>query len=214
MLARQISSVIGPTPLIAPNYAEYGAELRYYRYRWLSVTAGVYNARSLAENTVLDPAGRQVSLIEDEDHPSLLGRVAFRPQAADGLLNFHLGASVLDNGDFTLTNLFGGVGLRDRLSVMAEYAASDKADIRETRSLTVDLSCQALNSLILTVRGERGTTMHRREGGAKVEVLTRQAVFGAQVFVLPQVVLRPEYRLVDTETFRSTRYAVQLHVFY
>jgi len=29
-----------------------------------------------------------------------------------------------------------------------------------------------------------------------------------------QLVLRPEYRLMDTETFRSGRYAAQVHVYF
>jgi len=39
-------------------------------------------------------------------------------------------------------------------------------------------------------------------------------VLGAHVFVLPYVEIRPEYRIVDTDDFRSTRYAFQLHLFY
>jgi hypothetical protein len=214
MLVRQTASVVGANTLIAPNYAEYGAEATYYKPRWLSLTAGVFSARSLAENTLIDTAGQQVSLIEDEGRPSVLGRVALWPGLVQGKLTSYVGASVLVNGDFSLTSLFAGVGVQDRLSALGEYAISDREGLRETRNLTVDLSYQAVDPLVLTVRGERGETRLHRGGGSTTRVVTRQAVLGAQVFLLPQVELRPEFRLMDTETFRSTRYALQLHLFY
>ena len=214
MLVRQVADVIGAAPLIAPNYAEYGAELHYYRLRWLSLTAGVHSARSLAENMVIAPSGQQVSLIENSDRPSLLGRIVFWPGKSDGRLSLYLGTSILVNGDFSLVNFFGGAGLRDRLSVMAEYVISDKEDMRKTRNLTVDLACQALDALILNVRGEQAESTVSRSGASGADLRTRQVVLGAQIFLLPHVELRPEYRLMDTETFRSTRYALQLHLFY
>jgi hypothetical protein len=43
---------------------------------------------------------------------------------------------------------------------------------------------------------------------------TTQLVLGARLFVLPFVELRPEWRWVDTERYRSSRIAAQLHLFY
>jgi hypothetical protein len=213
MLVRQAADVIGASPLIAPNYAELGAELHYYRPRWLDLTAGVHNARSLAENTVADSTGQLIPLIDDRDRPSLLGRAVFWPRLLERRLNLYAGGSYLVNGDFSLVNLFGGAGVRDRLSVMVAYALSDKEDLRETRNLSIDLAYHGLKSVMLTARGENGVTTLPR-GGGDVEMRTRQAVFGAQISLSPQVILRPEYRLMDTETFRSGRYAAQLHLFY
>ena len=68
MLVRQTPDVAGATSLIAPNYAEYGAEVHYYKKLWLSLTAGIYSARALSENTVQQDA----SLIENRDKPSFL----------------------------------------------------------------------------------------------------------------------------------------------
>ena len=214
MLVRQTPNVTGASSLIAPNYAEYGAEIHYYRKLWLSVTAGVYSARALAENTVTDRNGAVVSLIVDRDKPSYLGRVVLWPKLVEQKLNFYLGGSYLKNDDFQLTNLFGGVGLQDKVAVMAEYVISDKEAARETKTATLDLSIQATPGLILYARGEHGEVKQLRAIATNIELTIRQAVFGAQVFLTPQIELRPEYRLLDTETFRSTRYALQLHVFY
>ena len=213
MLVRQTPDVVGASSLIAPNYAEYGAEVHYYRKLWLSVTAGVYGARALAENDI-PTVGLPVSLIQDRDKPSYLGRVVFWPRLVPQKMNFYVGGSLLKNDDFQLSNLFGGLGRQDRVAVMAEVAFSDKENLRTTRTMSVDVSIQPKPGLILYARGEHGAVTHERTGSANIELTTRQAVFGGQIFLTPQVEVRPEYRLLDTETFRSGRYAVQLHVFY
>jgi hypothetical protein len=213
MLVRQTPDVVGAASLIAPNYAEYGAEIHYYRKLWVSLTAGVYGARALAENDV-PTASQPVSLIQDRDKPSYLGRVVFWPKSVPLKLNFYLGASLLKNKDFRLSNVFAGVGRHDRVAVMADMAQSNKENLRTTRTMSVDVSVQAKPGLILFVRGERGRSTHKRTGFADVDVRTRHAVFGAQIFLMPQVEIRPEYRLLDTETFRSGRYAAQVHLFY
>ncbi|MDP6041760.1 MAG: hypothetical protein QGG64_24650 [Candidatus Latescibacteria bacterium] len=214
MLVRQTPDVAGASSLIAPNYAEYGAEVHYYRKLWLSLTAGIYSARALAENRVTNENGLLVSLIQDRDKPSYLGRVVLWPKLVEQKLNFYLGGSYLKNDDFQLTNLFGGVGLQDKVAVMGEYVFSDKEAARETTTATLDLSIQAKPGLIIYARGEQGEVTQQRASTANIELTTRQAVLGAQVFLTPQIELRPEYRLLDTETFRSTRYALQVHVFY
>jgi hypothetical protein len=213
MLVRQTPDVVGASSLIAPNYAEYGAEVHYYRKLWLSVTAGVYSARALAENDVMT-AGQPVSLIQDRDKPSYLGRVVFWPKLVPQNMNFYVGGSVLKNDDFQLSNVFGGLGRQDRVAVMAEAAFSDKENLRTSRMVSVDVSVQVKPGLILFVRGEHGTVTNKRTGRADVELTTRHAVFGGQIFLMPQVEVRPEYRLLDTETFRSGRYVLQVHVFY
>ena len=154
-----------------------------------------------------------ISLIDDEDHPTALGRAVFWPRLLERRLNLYVGGSHLVNDDFSLTSLFGGAGVGDVASLMVEYAFSDKEGIRETASLSVDLAYQGLGAIVLTARGETGTSTLLRDGTANVELETKQAVLGAHVFLTPQVVLRPEYRLMDTETFRSGRYAAQLHVY-
>jgi hypothetical protein len=136
------------------------------------------------------------------------------PKLVEQKLNFYLGGSYLKNDDFQLTNLFGGVGLQDKVAVMGEYVFSDKEAARETTTATLDLSIQAKPGLIIYARGEQGEVTQQRASTANIELTTRQAVLGAQVFLTPQIELRPEYRLLDTETFRSTRYALQVHVFY
>jgi hypothetical protein len=214
MLVRQVAEVSGGSSLIAPNYAEYGIEALYNRLRWLSLTVGIHRSSGLAENSVVNRSGQRVSVVGDKEGPSYLGRIVLWPRAARGLWNFYLGGSGLVNGDFQLLSLFGGAGLRDRGSFMSELTMSKIEGLRRTRNLSVDLAWQARESLVLYLRGDLARTTHPRANGTDVSLSTRQAVLGAQVFLMPGIEFRPEYRLMDTETFRSVRYALQLHVFY
>ncbi len=224
MLARSIANE-SFTPLIAPNYAEYGAEINYEGLKWLSVTGGVFHAGSLAEDSVTGAGGTFVSLIEDENTPSLLGRLVFWPRFEDGAVNTWLGASYLLNDDFNLLNVFAGVGLTDLVALMAEFARSDKEDLRTTENISAEVLYQVQDALMLYLRGETGTTQISftdQEGApVAIEDSRTQVVLGAQVFLLPYLEIRPEYRLVDVDKeprtvaqFRSTRWHVQAHLFF
>jgi hypothetical protein len=212
MLVRQIAGADGRS-LIAPNYAEPGAEITYDALKWATFSLGAFGANSLAENTVQDEAGEQISIIEDKKNPSLLGRIIFWPRLFENSVNTYVGASVLNNGDFSLMNFFGGVGLTDNVSVMGEYAISNKKDLQKTANASVEVTYQIIPPLLAYVRAERGTTTVTATA-LEQETYSNQYVVGAQIFPFPFIELRPEYRILDTERFKSSRYAVQLHVFY
>ncbi|MDP2984836.1 MAG: hypothetical protein Q8O92_16065 [Candidatus Latescibacter sp.] len=212
IITRQTAGANGSS-LIPPSYAEYGAEFNYNGMDWLTVTTGVFGARSLAENRILDRTGKEISLITDRNNPSFLGRLEFRHRAMDRNVNLLAGSSVLVNGDFNLISIFASAGLAKRVSLISEYARSDKKGMRRTHNGVVDVSCRVTKPLLLYVRGERGISRFSPDISA-AEVYTNRVVFGAQIFPIPYVELRPEYRLVDTEQYKSSRYAVQLHLFY
>ncbi|MES2765991.1 MAG: hypothetical protein V4642_08990 [Bacteroidota bacterium] len=212
MLVRQIAGGSGKS-LIAPNYAELGAEITYDAIKWATFSFGAFSARSLAENTAQSESGEQISLIDDKNNPSLLGRIIFWPRLFENSINTYIGASVLNNGDFSLTNIFGGIGLTDNISVMGEYATSNKKDLQKTNNASVELSYQITSPLLAYIRAERGTTTVTATD-EDVETYSDQYVIGAQIFPLPFIEFRPEYRILDNEIFKSSRYAVQLHVYY
>ena len=51
-------------------------------------------------------------------------------------------------------------------------------------------------------------------GDLDIETYTKQGAIGALIIVAPMVEVRPEFRIVDTERYRSNRYAMQFHIFY
>lgn len=210
-LPRMIAGADG-SPLIAPNFAEYGAEFTYNGIPWLALTAGVFDAASLAENYVRNSAGTVVPLINDEHNPSALGRAEIRSSILDDRLPCYIGSSLYANGNFNLLNVFSGIGLKEKLSVMCEYTRSEKGSVRTTNNVMLDITWMALKGAAVFIRGERGTTDESFEG-RDFESYTNQGVIGMQLFIMPSVELRPEYKIVDTEQYRSTRYALQLHLF-
>jgi hypothetical protein len=211
IITRLIGGANG-SPLIAPYYAEYGAEFNYNRFVWLTMTAGLYSAQSLAENRLLDRTGQEISLIKNKNNPSAVGRLEFRKRIQNSTVNLLAGSSVLVNGDFNLSNVFVGTGLFNRLSIISEYARSDKKGMRRTHNGVVDFTYRVKKALLVSLRGERGITRFSPDIST-TEVYTNQAVFGAELFVLPHIEFRPEYRLVETEQFKSARYAFQIHIY-
>lgn len=212
LLVGQVAGTDGTT-IIPVNYAEYGAEVNVNRYKWMTLSAGVFGAKSLEENRITGSDGTEISLIKDSNNPSLLGRVDFRGTRLKGFLNANAGGSFLKNGDFSLVSLFCGMGFSDRVSVMGNYTISDKKDLRKTKNGMIDITYKVIDSLLLYIRTERGVT-NSTFGDVIIETYTNQGAVGTQIFLLPYIELRPEYRMVDTEQFRSTRYAIQLHIFH
>lgn len=218
MLVRQIAGT-DYVPLIAPNYADAGAELAYEGIKWLTVNAGVFRADNLSENTVQDSTGQIYSLVSASDL-TVNGRVVFWPRLFDHTLNTYAGTSLLANGDFMLVNVFAGLGWTDHISLMAEYAHSDKLGMRKTDNVSVEALYKVSEPILLYVRGERGRTLQYVADGGIRNYMT-QWVIGAQLFVLPYVEVRPEFRVVDTEQvcrtsdqYKSGRFTLQLHMFY
>lgn len=213
----QVPSATGTsniTNLIPPLYAEFGAELTYDALKWLTVSVGAFGSNSISE-LVLNKyttgnIGSQISLISDAKKPTIVARAVIWERFFDDKLNAYLGSSVFTNDDFILMNAFAGVGLADEVTLMFDYAASDKKGIRKTTTASVEAMYQLHEALFLTARAETGRTLTENFDSA----YTQTVMIGAQVFVLPYIELRPEYRIMDANSFRSGRYALQLHLFY
>lgn len=206
MFIRRESSSNSPTPIIAPNYNELGAELTYEGERWLTVNLGVYSAKNL--HAAVD--------IVDPDKPSINARVILWPQLLDQGMNMELGSSILANGSFKMINAFGGIGLSEKATIYVEgmYARNPDAltgKTREIRNMMVQGSYQLWQWLALEWRYEWGQTEFPPEGPSdRAQAFT----MGFQFFPIPFVELRPEYRYFQTSQYLQGQYAVQLHVFY
>ncbi len=222
LLVRQIPGANG-TALIPPNYAEYGAELTYDRPQWLTLSAGVFLPKELASMTTIASNGELTSLLKVVSSssglpellrsPTLTARAVFSPRTDDHRVNTYFGASVLNNDVFTLVNAFAGIGWTDKLSLMAEYARSGVENGRQTQAVSVELMGQAFVWLLPFVRYEYGTTRINPQSSPDA-IFTSQIVLGGQIFPLPFLEFRPEYRITTTEVFASQRWTVQMHVFF
>jgi hypothetical protein len=225
MLVRQVAGANGTT-LIPPNYAEWGAELNYDGLQWLTLTAGAFLPRSLAQNQSINQFGESIPLLngitaetgipELLRRPSLLARAVVWPRTEDHQVNMYAGASVLSNATFSLVNGFAGIGLSDRFSLMGEYALSGVKDGRQTRNYSVEFMYRAFSGALPYIRYERGTTLVSAPSATSgiEEWFATQIILGVQLFPIPFVELRPELRYYDTEAYRATRFNLQLHLYY
>lgn len=212
-------------PLIPAGYAELGAELTYEGISWLTLNAGVFGSKNIAD---IDPVTfGDVSSIADFSKPSMLGRIMLWPQDLDLGFNGELGASYFANGDFRMINIFGGFGMSDRASILVEGLMADYpsglGDGTKSRIRNVSImgSYQLMTWLSLDWRYEWGQTeVPAVDETQRTLAHAHQAVFGLEFFPLPYVEIRPEYRFFQTEPFAQFggylqgQYTLQLHLFY
>ena len=201
------------TPLMPPYYNELGAELTYEGTRWLTVNAGIFNARNLSQ---IDPSIGSVTSYTDFSHPTMSARVMFWPQMIDNGLNMEAGASLLKNGNFRMINVFGGVGLADKASIYVEGMYGKNAADRILRNFSVIGSMELSQWMAVEWRYDYGQT----------EVYPGQSLnfahgflFGLEFFPLPYVEFRPEYRVLQLNPFNGQgtyqgQWTGQIHLFY
>jgi hypothetical protein len=197
--------------LVAPDWSEYGAEITYEGLRWLTLQTGVFGSEGLSQVRINDGGTRTVSAVTG-NQPTITARAVVWPRAFDDKLNMWLGGSVLSNNALTLTSAFAGVGLSDHLSLLLDRTSMKLNNVIETENWTAEILYQAATWAFPYVRAERYWTDQVNATGT---VLSNAAIIGAQIFLLPYVELRPEYRILDTwKEGYSSRWNFQLHIFY
>ena len=191
-------------PIIAPNYAEVGAEMTYLPKFWLQLDTGVFRSKNLAE-AIGDP-----DVVTATD-TAWLGRAQLAPRIEGLPLTTYVGSSLFLSGSFQMQNYFLGLGWLNRGALMVEVSRSSRGEQvkQDTLNMMSMLSVQLTEWLIAEARYERATT--ELEGSSP---MTQSAVFGFQFFPVPYLELRPEYRYTRTDDYASGYYAMQLHMFY
>lgn len=211
ILTAQIPTTV-PTSLIPPAYAEWGALLTYEGIKWATIAAGAFSASNFAENQLPDENGIAIPIV-DKKAIFFLGRILLWPSFRYAGIHTYGGASAYVCQDFSLWNIFAGFGIEDQVSLWIEYAQSEKLGLRETNALSIEVLYHLSEWLFPYIRAETGgTTLLNTETPQKS--YAQQVNIGFQWFLLPYLEFRPEYRLLDTDAYRSTRYAFQFHFFY
>ena len=199
--------------LIPPYYNDVGAELTYEGIRWLTINAGVFNARNLS---LVDPTIGNITSNFDFSKPTISARVMVWPQSLDLGLNGELGGSVLVNGSFRMFHGFGGIGLADKASLFVEGMYSKNADDRITRNFSVIGSYDLVAWLALEWRYDWGQT---EVYPGKSLAYANAFLAGLEFYPLPYIELRPEFRVTQRNPFYGTgvytgQWTGQIHVFY
>jgi hypothetical protein len=215
-------------PIIAPNYAEPGAEVLWQPVSWFRAEAGGFAPlgldKTLNENSqtadlwpvaysarlTLQPYIKiPVEAPPAEDGFDDFGDFGDAPATVDYVINSWFGASAYGSGDFLMLNAFLGLGIHEGLSLVAELSHSQRTLDYDTLNGWVGLWYTPWTWLTGALRVERAQT-----NTALDESTLWSAVAGLELFPIPGVELRPEYRLVQTESYRFGQATVQLHLFY
>ncbi len=208
--ATNLVTSISRRPFIPPNWAEGGAEITYETPLWLTLQAGVFGSGSLRQ--VTGPDG-STSLI-DGSGPTATARAVLWPKLFEDKVNTWLGASHLANGGLGITSVFAGVGLMDVASLMIDNSMVQRDSSFSTSNLMVELMVSVHEGLMPYVRYEQGA-MQIGSGQASRREFAESVVLGAQVFPIPFVELRPEYRIWNTSLPGHVgRWNLQLHLYY
>jgi len=214
-LVRQVASPSRALPIVPPDYAELGTEISYESLKYLSITAGIYKANNMSENTIFDDFGKPVPLAE-KNSLSKLFRIAYLPRFFDNEINTNIGASIYNNSDFNIINLFAHFGWTDKISLLTEYMISDKKDLRKTNNYSVEILYNFLDALAFSARYGKASTDLIFDDSYTENYKSQQIVFGANIYPLPYIEIRPEYRIFDREFAKSysAQWVVQLHIYY
>ncbi|MBI2794308.1 MAG: hypothetical protein HYX66_06645 [Ignavibacteria bacterium] len=196
--------------IIAPNWAEYGAEVSYEGLTWLTAEMGIFGSGGLSQVPLWDGVAFRSAITGNA--PTVTARLVAWPKISEGLSAGYVGGSYLFNNDFSMLNAFVGIGLTDYLSLIAETVFTSKTDVMKSTTFMTELLWQLWSPVLAYVRYETGTTNFVNTANSST---INSLIFGSQLFVLPFVEFRPEYRIQDTYLDGySSRWNFQLHIFY
>lgn len=187
-------------PLLAPMYADPGAELTWAPVHGLQIDAGALYSRWLSQAI---PGVK-------EGAPIASARATWSPGIETLGAHTWLGASMLQTQGFGLQGAHLGIGKGYWGSVQAEVTrTTDRAD-NETMAFLVHAAYTLREWLVLEGRYEQahGTA----KDGTKAK--TESAVAGIQWFPLRFVEIRPEYRYFATKDYAVGQWSAQLHLWF
>lgn len=214
VLIRQVADATRANPIIPPDYAEIGAEITYNSLKFFSLTAGIHSTESISENLILDKSGNQIPLVESGEIATNL-KAVYMPRFFGNMLNVQLGGSYYFADDLNIIDAFLMLGWTDQISFIAEIMMSNKEDLRETNNALFEIMYNFMPSLRPYIRYEIANT---KDMSASTDLTydADQYVFGANLYLIPYVELRPEYRIYDRASAGgySSQWTLQLHLYY
>ncbi len=203
-----------------PYYAEAGGEIYVTPLEWLTVSGGVYSSKN--RNDYVDSVSSSGAFYT--------GNLSFMVPDYDTEIIYKAGVSAAMYDTQSLLGGHIGIGWLDKASILAEYvqraddftrALPGATTAGPTYKQTADVfliqaSVEVIDGLSFVARYEEAktNTAERSDGGPESHSIAKQWVAGFQVFVLPFVELRPEYRWYDDQYIRLAQYTAQLHIFY
>ena len=228
-----VSEVQRGFPIIPPTYAEFGGEINYQPMRWFKLDVGAFDTSNLKASI------NQNAYTASADRPLVNARLMFLPQFSFGgttakkddfddfdapppkppqVVHSWLGASVTNTTDFNYITSFVGLGIPQGLSMVIENSMNQRINQYKTNNSMISLFYAPKNWLSFHIRAERATTQyHSTVADASSPMLSPkmwQYVAGFELFLLPYLEIRPEYRWIETQEYRFAYTSLQVHLFY
>jgi hypothetical protein len=219
LLVRQVAGLGRSMPLIPADYAELGFEINYDGIPWLNASFGMYESKKLskllADGMPIVNENTMSSVMNLSVHPKL----DYGLQGFAGVSHFFNSSLKTDDGIyfgnnyFTISSVYLGFGLADKVALIAEYVMANKQNVMEVNNYLLELTYQIMEPIYVYGRYEIGNTDILRTGQTWE---AKQYVLGAHIYPLPFIDLIPEYRIYDRADVPGTsaQWAFQIHIFY
>ena len=194
-----------------PGWNEFGANVSATPLEWLTLGVGVFDAHNRRKELFETGAGDVIS----NGDAILTGKINTLYADYDLGVSGFAGASYFTAGGQRIFGIHSGVGLIESVSLYAEYlemknSAPGASFDPQDRIFSIGSSYELMEAVAITARYEEA----HHESAPGVTQLIKQYVIGAQIFVIPSVELRPEYRWRDTPTVRVAQWGGQVHLFF
>jgi len=197
-------------PFLPPNWAEVGAEVSYETPLWLTLQAGVFGTGALRQVRLPDGTTR----LTEGNSPTFTVRAVFWPKFFEDAVTTWIGGSHLSSSELGITSAFLGIGLSDVASLMIDQSMIQRSGGFSTSNFMTELLFQLHEGAMPYVRYEQGATQ-TIIGDATRREFAESVILGAQIFPIPFVELRPEYRVWNTHLPGHVgRWNLQLHLYY
>lgn len=211
MLDRRIPTPDGSQTIIAPDYAEIGAELIYEHPKWLSLFAGIFDSKNLWANSFF---GRETKIVSILHNPSFTFKFVLYPHWIDDYPSSLIGSSILINGNLIFLNSFLGLSLTDDLVFSFRFSLLNKPYERYSYSFIPALTYIAYKGVLIGIRAEYGKADIITPEREIIPLTTYQIVANAKILLIPYIEFIPEYRFIASEEYKSFRWALQIHIYY
>lgn len=207
---RRIASVDYTSNLFPPDYSEFGIELSYRKYESFDLFFGAFDSRFLSNVTIFG----NIPLVL-KHNPTFNAKVVFYPSILDDFILFkYVGSSVLINGKFLYFSGFIGLNTLESLGIMGEYVFTSLSELRKTNNFILQIFYYPSRGLIPFFVFETGKTELFITEQSLWNINNYSSTLGIKYFPIPYLEMIAEYRLFKSIESRSTRWNLQLHLYY
>jgi hypothetical protein len=223
MLIRMIANEnVYANPLFAIDYTDYGFELNKDVFspspEWIfNLSGGIFKSTNLSKVKINSIFGHQ-PLVDNDNLTYVFKAIINETIGFSDFTNSYAGSSILYSTDFSLLNYFAGINFLKRYSLLVEYSTGKKGDILSLENFQGILSFKILDAVYFEIRAERARSNFK---SLELSNTTQQLVFASQIFLLPFLEIKPEFRFIETEMnprdytqYRGTLFLLQAHLFY